>query len=66
MSDIGFIPEGVKVDKRNPAEGRMVHFISISEDGVVNIWDTRPVEKDAIRLNPDFIWRPFITVPLIR
>jgi hypothetical protein len=66
VSDIGFIPEGVKVDKRNPSEGKMSHFVSISEDGLVNIWDTRPVDKDSIRNNPEFIWRPFISVPLIR
>ncbi len=56
----------MKVDKRNPAEGRVVHFLSVSEDGLVNIWDTRPVEKDAMRVNPDYIWRPFVSISLIR
>jgi hypothetical protein len=49
------------VDKRNPPpDGKIVHFMSISEDGVVNIWDTRPVEKDHLRANPDYVWRPYI------
>lgn len=60
VSDIAFIPEGVKVDKRNPVEGKVVHFLSVSEDGLVNIWDTRPVEKESLRLNPEYIWRPFL------
>jgi len=37
----------------------MVHFISVSEDGLVCIWDTRPVEKENLRNIPDFIWKPF-------
>ena len=44
----------------------MVHFLSISEDGIVNIWDTRPVDKDVIKNNPDYIWKPFIQISLIR
>ncbi len=66
VSDIQFIPEGVKVDRRNPSEGRIVHFVSVSEDGIVNIWDTRPVEKENIKNNQDFIWKPFIQISLIR
>lgn len=57
---------GVRVDRRNPAEGRMVHFISVSEDGTVNIWDTRQVEKEVVKLNSDPIWKPIITISLIR
>lgn len=61
VADIQFIPSGVKVDRKNPpAEGRMVHCISVSEDGLVNIWDTRPVEKEIIRNNADYIWKPFL------
>lgn len=60
VADLQFIPSGVKVDRKNPpADGKMVNFISVSEDGVVNIWDTRPVEKENIRSHPDFIWKPF-------
>lgn len=60
VSDIQFIPEGVKVDRRNPSDGKIVHFLSVSEDGIVNIWDTRPVEKEIIKNNQDFNWKPFI------
>jgi hypothetical protein len=34
--------------------------MSVSEDGMVNIWDTRPVEKENIRAHPEFIWKPFV------
>lgn len=61
VSDLQFIPVGVKVDKKNPGvEGKFTHFISVSEDGIVNIWDTRPVEKDNLRMLTDFIWKPFL------
>lgn len=67
VSDIQFIPEGVKVDKRNPpADGKRPHFMSISEDGVVNIWDSRSVDKDHFKGSADFIWRPFLQISLIR
>jgi len=46
VGDIVFIPPTINVDKRAPSEGKYTHFISISEDGIVNIWDTRPVSKE--------------------
>ncbi len=61
VADIQFIPGGVKVDRKNPPpEGKMTHFVSVSEDGIVCIWDTRPVEKENLRTHPDFIWKPFL------
>ena len=61
VADIQFIPHGVKVDRKNPpAEGKYCHFVSVSEDGLVNIWDTRPVEKENLRNINDYIWKPFI------
>ena len=66
VSDIQFIPPGVKVDRKNPSDGKMLHFISVSEDGIVNIWDTRPVEKEQMRLHPDYIWKPYIQISLFR
>jgi dynein intermediate chain 3, axonemal len=67
VSDIQFIPGGVKVDRKNPPpDGKMMHFISVSEDGLVNIWDTRPVEKENLRTHPDFIWKPFMQINLFR
>jgi WD40 repeat protein len=57
----------VKVDRKNPGpDGRMTHFISSSEDGLVCIWDSRLVEKEAIRNTPDFIWKPFQQITLFR
>lgn len=66
VSDLAFIPMGVKVDKKNPPEGRVVHFISISEDGQVIIWDSRLVEKENMAKNPDYIWKPFMPISLFR
>lgn len=61
VADVAFIPPAVKVDRKNPpAEGRQVHFLSVSEDGIVCIWDTRPVEKEILRNINDFIWKPFM------
>lgn len=45
VSDLAFVPGTINVDKRNPSNGKQTHLISISEDGIVNIWDTRQVEK---------------------
>ena len=58
VSDIAFIPPTINVDKRNPSMGKSTHFISISEDGIVNIWDTRLVDKEALKVQPDYIWKP--------
>jgi len=44
----------------------MTHFLSCSEDGIVCIWDSRLVEKEAIRTTPDFIWKPFVQITLFR
>jgi hypothetical protein len=59
VSDIQFVPVGVKVDKKNPSEGRLSHFVSVSEDGSVNIWDSRIFEKGTMKNPADIIWRPF-------
>ena len=59
VSDIQFIPANVKVDRKNPGpDGKITHFLSSSEDGLVCIWDSRLVEKDVIRNTPEFIWKP--------
>jgi len=49
VGDIVFIPGTINVDKRNPSDGKSTHFLSVSEDGIVNIWDTRPVEKENLK-----------------
>ena len=49
VADIQFIPPNVKVDRKNQVEGKSTHFLSVSEDGIVNIWDTRPVDKESLR-----------------
>jgi len=67
VSDIQWIPATVKVDRKNPGpDGKMTHFLSCSEDGIVCVWDSRLVEKEAIRSTPDFIWKPFVQITLFR
>lgn len=66
VGDIAFIPPTINVDKRNPSQGKHTHFISISEDGIVNLWDTRPVDKEALKIAPDFIWKPYLKLDLFK
>jgi hypothetical protein len=40
--------------------------LSVSEDGVVNIWDTRMVEKDFLKKNMDQIWKPFLRLDIFK
>lgn len=66
VGDIAFVPQNINVDKRNPSEGKFTHFLSVSEDGIVNIWDTRPVDKDALQKQPDYMWKPFLRLDLFK
>lgn len=66
VADLAFIPPTVTVDKRNPNEGKHAHFISVSEDGIVNIWDARPVDKEALKACPEYIWRPYLKLDLFK
>lgn len=50
VSDIKFVPGTVKVDRKAPNEGKSYHFISCSEDGVVNIWDTRNIDIQELKM----------------
>ena len=64
VSDIQFIPNHVRVDRRNPTMGKSEHFVSISEDGKICIWDTRQVDKNELKerelAGKKKVWRPFI------
>jgi hypothetical protein len=66
VSDIQFIPPSVKVDKRNPSNGKYTHMITISEDAIVNIWDCRQVEKDVIKAAEGLLWKPFLKIDLFK
>ena len=66
VSDIQFIPPTVKVDKRNPNGGKYAHCISVSEDGIINIWDCRQVDKEALKAAPETLWKPFLKVDLFK
>jgi hypothetical protein len=66
VADIAFIPLGVTVDRRNPNEGKYCHVLSVSEDGIVNIWDTRHVERELVRKTPDLFWKPVVTINIMR
>ena len=49
VSDIKFVPGSVKVDKRADNKGASYHFISCSEDGMINIWDTRNIAIEELK-----------------
>ena len=70
VADIKFVPGGVKVDRRNDNQGRSVHFVSCSEDGLVNIWDTRQIEIDVLKelasKGKMSGWAPVITITAAR
>ncbi len=50
VADIKFVPGSVKVDRKAPNEGKSYHFVSCSEDGIINIWDSRQVDINELKL----------------
>ena len=70
VADIKFIPGGVKVDKRNPTEGKSMHFASCSEDSIVCIWDSRNCEVQTLReraaAKKNISWAPYLTIKINR
>jgi WD40 repeat protein len=64
VADIAFIPPTINVDKRNPSNGKFTHLISISEDGSVCIWDTRPIDKETIKMIDN--WKTFNKLDLFK
>lgn len=62
VADIQFIPNNIKVDKKNPTQGKSQHFVSVAEDGRLLIWDTRECDKDKIKereaTGKKFVWKP--------
>ena len=66
VADITFVPCHLNVDKRSLSEGKYTHFMSVSEDGVVNIWDSRLVDKEVLKKFPDTIWKPFLRLDIFK
>lgn len=70
VADIKFVPGNVKVDRKAPNDGKSYHFISCSEDGVVNIWDTRNIDinelKSLAARGKAVAWVPFLSINLTR
>jgi len=66
VADLAFIPPTINVDKRAPSEGKHTHLISVSEDGIVNIWDSRNVDKDTLKGTVETQWRPFLRLDLFK
>lgn len=58
------------MDRKAPNDGKSFHFISCSEDGLINIWDTRNIELSELKLNAKkgkgSGWAPFMSIPLLR
>ena len=70
VSDMAFIPGGVKVDKKSDNKGLSEHFITVSEDGWLCIWDGRPIRKEKIKelesVGKSVAWTPFLQLQLFR
>ena len=68
VADVKFIPGTVKVDRKNPNEGKSYHFVSIAEDGIVNIWDTRNIEINELKRQrgKSTGWVPYLQITLPR
>ena len=71
VADIKFVPGDVKVDRKNPNDGKSYHFISCSEDGLVNIWDTRNIEISELKAQAakgrgGTGWVPYLTINIFR
>ena len=49
VTDIQFVPGTVKFVKPLPNEGKSFHFISVTEDGQVMIWDSRDCEISKLK-----------------
>lgn len=49
VTDIQFVPGTVKFVKPLPNEGKSFHFISVSEDGQVMVWDSRDCEISKLK-----------------
>jgi WD40 repeat protein len=67
VADIKFVPKNIRVDKRTNPDGKQYFFMSCSEDGYVNIWDTRNITAEELKnLTKRFEWTPFISINLYR
>ena len=68
VSDMAFVPRGVKVDKKNDNKGCSEHFITVSEDGYLHIWDSKNVRKEKLieSSSKQVNWIPFLSLQLFR
>ena len=64
VADIKFVPGSVKVDRKNPNDGKSYHFVSCAEDGIVNIWDTRNIDiKELMKQRgKNTGWAPYLQI----
>ena len=70
VADIKFVPGNVKVDRKAPNDGKSFHFLSCSEDGIVNIWDTRNIDIQELKAlaakGKMSGWVPYLTINVFR
>lgn len=70
VSDLKFIPACVRVDKKNDNHGKSEHFLTVSEDGWMSIWDCKAVDKKKVEENEAGgkrrEWQPFKSIQLFR
>jgi WD40 repeat protein len=68
VADLAFVPGTVKVDKKNDNKGLSEHFVTVSEDGYVCIWDSRHVRIEELRAmeasGKNKPWVPFLYLQL--
>lgn len=70
VADIKFIPKDIRVDRKRHNDGKHVHCITCSDDGVFNIWDIRNIdlaELESLReRRKSTAWYPFLSINVMR
>lgn len=63
---MAFIPGTVNVDRKWLSDGKSTHLITCSEDGIINIWDTRLVDKEFLKKSNDLAWKPYLRLEVFK
>lgn len=70
VSDIKFIPKGIRVDRKRGNDGKHVHCVTCADDGIFNIWDIRNIdlaELESLReRKKPTAWVPFLSITVFR
>lgn len=70
VADIKFIPGKIRPDRKSPNDGHSFHCITCAEDGIFNIWDTRQIELEELKIiknkGKQPAWIPVISINVFR